>query len=640
MCGICGIAAADPDRVPIEPARLRAMTDAIRHRGPDDRGEHLEPGIALGMRRLSIIDVAHGGQPSVSEDGSLLAVHNGEIYNHRDLFAELRGHHELRSHCDTEVIVHLYEESGVEFPRRLAGMYAIALWDRPRRRLVLVRDRMGIKPLYVAELADGLAFASEVKALVAGGLIEPALDPVGAELFMAYGYVPGPHTLFAGVRKLMPGSLLAYEDGRITTERSYWHPWEEVPERPRNTSWQEDTEELLAILRRSVREHMISDVPLGLMLSGGVDSSLVGALMAEASAEPIKTFSIGFANRPESNELADARAVAQRLGSDHHELVAELRDDPAALEDMLWHIEEPITDLSALGFQLISQLARKHVTVALSGQGADELFGGYRKHQVARGADLVGRLPGARIVAGRLAVQAAAGSTAARGLHALATTDPVRRLQAMSRVTQADERLQLLQPEFRSSDAEEVLARAIGQYRLPDELSALEQTLELDRRLALVDLMFLYFDKMSMAASLEVRVPFVDHRLVTFSLALPDSRRLHLLRRKEVLRRAARGLVDESVLQKRKTGFFNAALEGWLSTHREGFVREVLLDSRTRARGQFEPAMIESMVSDAGAAGRKRAQVLFAALMLELWQRLWVDGDIAGRLRVAELSGT
>src|SRR5579872_634275 len=640
MCGICGIAAADPDRVPIEPARLRAMTDAIRHRGPDDRGEHLEPGIALGMRRLSIIDVAHGGQPSVSEDGSLLAVHNGEIYNHRDLFAELRGHHELRSHCDTEVIVHLYEESGVEFPRRLAGMYAIALWDRPRRRLLLVRDRMGIKPLYVAELADGLAFASEVKALVAGGLIEPALDPVGAELFMAYGYVPGPHTLFAGVRKLMPGSLLAYEDGRITTERSYWHPWEEVPERPRNTSWQEDTEELLAILRRSVREHMISDVPLGLMLSGGVDSSLVGALMAEASAEPIKTFSIGFANRPESNELADARAVAQRLGSDHHELVAELRDDPAALEDMLWHIEEPITDLSALGFQLISQLARKHVTVALSGQGADELFGGYRKHQVARGADLVGRLPGARIVAGRLAGQAAAGSTAARGLHALATTDPVRRLQAMSRVTQADERLQLLQPEFRSSDAEEVLARAIGQYRLPDELSALEQTLELDRRLALVDLMFLYFDKMSMAASLEVRVPFVDHRLVNYSLALPDSRRLHLLRRKEVLRRAARGLVDERVLQKRKTGFFNAALEGWLSTHREGFVREVLLDSRTRARGQFEPAMIESMVSDAGAAGRKRAQVLFAALMLELWQRLWVDGDIAGRLRVAELSGT
>jgi asparagine synthase (glutamine-hydrolysing) len=632
MCGICGIAASDPSRIPIEPHRLRAMTDALRHRGPDDRGELCEPGIALGMRRLSIIDVEHGQQPSANEDGTLVAIQNGEIYNFETSLAELGARHAFRSRCDTEVIVHLYEELGADFPQRLRGMYAIALWDRTRRRLVLARDRLGIKPLYVAELPEGLAFASEVKALVAGGLIEPALDPVGAELFMAYGYVPGPHTLFAGVRKLMPASALVYENGAITREHSYWNAWDHVPPRRSHASWHEDTEELLAILRQSVREHMVSDVPLGLMLSGGVDSSLIGALMAEASPEPIKTFSVGFAGRPESNELADARRVATRLGSDHHELEVELRDDPSALEDMLWHIEEPIGDLSSLGFQLISQIARREVTVALSGQGADELFGGYRKHQIAHGADLVARVPGAVAVAGALSGHAPPGSTLARGFAALAANSPSERQLAMSRVTQTDQRQTLLTDGFRSAAGEQAVSAAISQHRLPDNLSILEQTLELDRQLALVDQLFLYFDKMSMSASLEVRVPFVDDRLVSFSLALPDSRRVWRLRRKEVLRRAARGLIDEQVLAKKKTGFFNAALEGWLRTHREGFVRDVLMDPRTVGRGQLEPGALAGLIADAGESGRKNAQVLFAALMLELWQRLWVDGNVTDRL--------
>src|SRR3984957_19733778 len=315
MCGICGIAASDPRRVPLDAGRLRAMTDSLRHRGPDDRGELNEPGISLGMRRLSIIDVDHGQQPVTNEDDTLVAIQNGEIYNFPRLLDDLRARHQLGSRCDTEVIVHLYEERGISFPEQLSGMYAIALWDRPRRRLTLVRDRMGIKPLYLAELPEGLAFASEVKALVAGGLVVPEVDPIGAELFMTYGYVPGPRTLFAGVRKLMPASILVYEDGRITREETYWNPWQEIPERRPGARWEDDTGELLAILRRSVREHMVSDVPLGLMLSGGVDSSLIGALMAEASPQPIKTFSIGFSGLPESNELADARRVAERLGA-------------------------------------------------------------------------------------------------------------------------------------------------------------------------------------------------------------------------------------------------------------------------------------------------------------------------------------
>ncbi len=626
MCGICGIAARDPAEVPLDAQRLRAMTDALRHRGPDDRGELIEPGIALGMRRLSIIDVEGGGQPSASEDEALWAVQNGEIYNFQRLLAELAPRHEFRSRADTEVIVHLYEEHGSEFPQLLSGMYAIALWDRERHRLVLVRDRMGIKPLYVAELADGLVFASEVKALVAGGLIDPAPDPVGTELFMAYGYVPGPYTLFAGVRKLMPASVLVYEKGRITREESYWNAWADPPARPSRASWHSDTEQLLEILRRSVREHMVSDVPLGLMLSGGVDSSLVGALMAEASSQPIKTFSIGFAGRPESNELASARQVAQRLGSDHHELVVELRDDPSALEDMLWHIEEPITDLSALGFHAISQLARSEVTVALSGQGADELFGGYRKHQVAHGAEILRHVPGAGPAVAALAARIRPGSTLARGLSALSVDDPAERQLAMSRVTSSGDRSALLSEEFRDHGQERLIGDVIKQHPLPAHLSILEQTLELDRRLALVDQLFLYFDKMSMATSLEVRVPFVDHQLVSFSVALPDSRRVWLMRRKEVLRRAARGLVDDSILRKKKTGFFNAALEPWLRTH-QSYVRDVLLDPHTLGRGLLAPAELAALAGDAGERGRKAAQVVFAALLLELWQRLWVDGD-------------
>ena len=312
MCGICGMAARNGRDVPLGQPDLSAMVNALAHRGPDDRGELIEPGIAMGVRRLSIIDVAGGHQPTPSEDRAVWAIHNGEIYNFGRLLERLGRGHRLRSACDTEVIVHLYEELGELFPRALRGMYAIAVWDRARRRLVLARDRLGIKPLYIAESDRGLAFASEVKALLAGKLVVPRLDPVGAELFLAYGYVPGPRTLFAGVRKLMPASLLVYEAGTVQTQ-TYWHPMDGEVELAGSTR-RDHEEQLLALLRASVREHMVSEVPLGLMLSGGLDSSLIGALMCEVSPGPIKTFSIGFSNLPESNELAAARRVAHAPG--------------------------------------------------------------------------------------------------------------------------------------------------------------------------------------------------------------------------------------------------------------------------------------------------------------------------------------
>jgi asparagine synthase (glutamine-hydrolysing) len=608
------------------------MTDVIRHRGPDEDGLHVEPGVALGMRRLSVIDLAGSHQPVATEDGGVRAIFNGEIYNFAELRRDLisRGHR-LATMGDAEPIVHLYEQYGVDFARHLRGMFGIALWDAPRRRLVLARDRMGVKPLYWAQTPDGLAFASEVKSLIAGGLVEAELDPLAAELFLAHGFVPGPRTLFAGVSKLPPASVLVWEDGRLVDEHTYWDPYVDGEERP-NQSWAEDTEQLLELLREAIDMRMVADVPLGVMLSGGLDSSLITAIMAERSTRPVQTFSIAFAEDGGSNELGDALRVAERLGTDHHELTTSAVDHPALLDEALWHMEEPVADVSCLGFLLLSRLARETVTVALSGQGADELLGGYRKHEIAALATNFHRAPAVlRRAAAAAARTAPAGSTLARGIAAVTTDDPVERLLAMSRVVQSHERAELLDPAFMHPDAEEEIAAVVRRQLARAPGSPLGETLHLDTRLALVDNMLLYFDKMSMATSLEVRVPFMDHRLVEFCTRLPDSRRVFHGRRKELLKRASRGLVEDAIIDKPKRGFFHSALGAWLGVHRDALVRETLLDGRALARGQYRADAVERLILEAGGeAGKKSSQRLFCLLLLERWQRLFVDGEAPG----------
>jgi asparagine synthase (glutamine-hydrolysing) len=628
MCGICGVAAADPRDLPLEAPALAAMTHAIEHRGPDEDGHLLDPGVALGMRRLSIIDLAGSSQPVSNEDGSVQAVFNGEIYNFQELRGELRSRgHQLATGGDSETIVHLYEDHGTAFPERLRGMFAVALWDRRRRRLVLSRDRMGVKPLYVTQGSFGLAFASEVKSLIAGGLVQPALDPLAAELFMAFGYVPGPRTLFAGVRKLMPASTLVFEDGRLASEQPYWTPFDNPPDGVGRDA-REDQERLLELLRASVHARMISDVPLGVMLSGGLDSSLITALMAEASPRPVKTFSVGFAEDAAANELGDAARVAGRLATDHYELETSALDHPELLDEALWHLEEPIADLSCLGFLLLSRLARETVTVALSGQGADELLGGYRKHQVAAMATHVGRAP--RLLRGGLARAGAAlspESTGARGLAALTADDPAARMLAMSRVVQARERLETFAEGFLQEGAEAAIADSVDSQAPPVRLSPLGETLHLDTRMALVDNMLLYFDKMSMAASLEVRVPFMDHELVEFCAALPDTARVRGLRRKDLLKRASQGLVEPAIIDKKKRGFFHSALGTWLRMQRESILSEVLLDERTLSRGLYRPDVVRALVGASGDEGKKHSQRVFSMFLLEKWLRRFVDGS-------------
>lgn len=637
MCGIAGIVSSDPTELPSGHERLPAMTGAIRHRGPDDDGHLVEPGVALGMRRLAIIDVGGSAQPLSNEDGTVWTVFNGEIYDYAGLRTDLaaRGHR-LRTEGDTETIVHLYEEHGPDFPRHLRGMFGIAVWDRPRRRFVLTRDRMGVKPVYYVEGPFGLAFASEVKSLIAGGLVDPALDPEAAELFLALGYVPGPATLFAGVRKLLPATTLVWEAGRPVGERTYWTPWDDPPPR-RGTSWEDDSDQLLELLRRATRSRMVSDVPLGVMLSGGLDSSLICALMAEASPRPVETFSIGFEEEPQANELADAALVSECFATNHHPLTTSGVDDPDLLDDALWHMEEPTADVSPLGFLLLSRLTRESVTVALSGQGADELLGGYRKHQVAAAASVLARAPGGlRALTGRASGMAGSGELA-RGLAVLAARDPAARQLAMSRLLGPQDRAELLQPAFRLPGAEAAIAAAILRHVPDRDLSVLGETLELDRRLALVDLMFLYFDKTSMAASLEVRVPFMDHDVVSFCASLPDGRKVSRGRRKELLRRVGRGVVPDRIVDKPKQAFFRDAVGAWLNGNRDGVVRETLFDQRARERGQLQPAEVARLAETAAADGGRAARKLLAVFLLERWQRLFVDGDApARRLATAE----
>ena len=630
MCGICGIGGKDTSLIPLEKTTVRAMTDVIRHRGPDDEGWLLRPGVALAARRLSIIDLPGGHQPVSNEDGTVWTVFNGEIYNFRELRQQLiaRGHR-FSSQSDTETIVHLYEDEGPSFVRRLRGMFTIALWDDPRRRLMLVRDRMGVKPLYLARTSAGLAFGSELKSLLAGGLVRRRLDPVGAELFCAFGYVPGPRTLLDGVTKLDPATYLLWEAGEEVERTVYWTPYDEAPDGV-GSDWREDEERLLGLLRTAVRDRMIADVPLGVMLSGGLDSSLVTSLMAEASTDPVRTFSIGFVEDGSANELEDARAVAARLGTDHHELLTSAAEHPQLLDEALWHLEDPIADLSCLGFLLLSRLAREHVKVALSGQGADELLAGYTKHRVAWAGERATHLP--LSVRRRLVQQSRLRSSEplARGIVAVATPDATARYLAMSRVVDATHRRALYASGVSDADAEDAIA-AVVRRRLPsNSQSIFEQVLHLDMQLALVDNMLLYFDKMSMATSLEVRVPFMDHDVVSFCTALPESRRMslrHGLRGKELLRRVSHGLVSDETIAKKKRGFFRSAASSWIRTHHTCLVREVLLDRRTLDRGLYRPAGIKALLEPNGRGWFRKDETLLALLLLEKWQRLFVDGD-------------
>ena len=569
------------------------MTDAMTHRGPNDRGTFLADGVALGVRRLSIVDVADGHQPVANEDGRVHAVQNGELYNHGEIRRELgRAGHVFRTRCDTEILPHLYEQEGDRLPQRLRGKFAVAVWDDHRRRALLARDPLGVKPLYHARVGDVVVFASELKSLLASGLVEPEIDWEAIDAYLTLGYIPAPRSPLRGVSKLRPGHRIEIADGQVSIEPYWRYPHPAPASEPRSED--EWAEALLAELDESVRLRLMSDVPLGAMLSGGLDSSIVVGLMARHMTEPVKTFSVGFADAGDANELADARLVASAFGTEHYELELRLADERVDLPQLAWSLDEPLADLSALGFLHISELASRHVTVALSGQGADELFGGYRKHVAA---SLAGRVPGPIARTAGTVVERAPGRFRRAG-ETLAARTAAERVLAMSGRITPDLRRTLVRGPLAELDGMTALRSA---ELLANGLSAdpLGETLYLDAQLALPDDMLHYFDRASMAHSLEVRVPFLDHHVVEFAARIPSKYKVRRRVGKHVLRTAARGLVPEHAIAKKKAGFFRASVGSWLENQTQGAIADWLLVPDPRYAEFLDPDVVRSLTHQA-----------------------------------------
>lgn len=619
MCGIAGIVSWDGPPVTLQ--ELDSMCAAISHRGPDDQGMYLGKGrkVGLGMRRLSIIDVNTGRQPVRNEDGSVWVVFNGEIYNFKELRRELeqRGH-VFYTATDTETIVHLYEETGPRCVERLRGMFAFAVWDERRRQLVLARDRVGIKPLYYAETNGRLLFASELKALLQLPDVERRLNWGAVDHLFTFLATPASDSIVEGVRKLQPGHVLVASPEQGVSRTRYWEV-RFAPESGRKEGYY--VERLRGLLEESVDLHRVSDVPLGAFLSGGIDSSAVVATLTRLTGGPVKTFSIGFPDR-EFDELAHARRVAERFGTDHHELVLE-PDALNAVEDLAWYLDEPFGDASAIPTYMVSKLAAGHVTVVLSGDGGDELFAGYDKYLVEQRERRYRFLPAfTRKLFGLIGEAMPDGMRGRNLLRHLALTGAERYLDA-STLFRREEKRRLFHAEVfeqlaesdHAADYADVLTRANGHW-----LSAL-QRLDLKSYLPLDILTKV--DRMSMAHSIEARVPLLDHKLIEFAATIPADLLLRNGSTKYVFKRAMRGILPDEIIDRPKHGF-GVPLGRWFRGQLGSFVRELLLSDTSRRRGIFNPAYVEQLVRQQE-RGRALDLQLWTLISFELWCRTFLD---------------
>jgi asparagine synthase (glutamine-hydrolysing) len=633
MCGIAGELRLVPGE-PASAARVRAMCNAMVHRGPDDEGLFTHGEVALGMRRLSIVDVGGGHQPLGNEDGSVQVVCNGEIYNYPALRRELEARgHVLRTHSDVEVIAHLYEDEGPQATARLEGMFAFALWDTKHRRLVLGRDRVGIKPLYIAEVEGGLLFGSEAKCLLAAGL-DPQLDLQAVHDYLTLGYVPGPTSVFAGARQLPPGHLLVAEPWgtgeKVHVER-YWDLHGHVGtggERRSEAEWQE---ELLGTLKGAVESHLMADVPLGVFLSGGIDSGTIVALMHELGVAPIRTFTIGFEEKTFS-EIELARQVARRYGTEHHELI--VRPDAVnLLPKLVHHFDEPFADSSAVPVYYLSELARRHVTVVLSGEGGDEMLAGYETYRARRIAAMYARIPQAvggrlaRAVVRRLPVSHARLSFdyKAKRFVTGAYLPPAAGHLWWKTVFTEDAKAALY------GDGASATAPREATVRLFEELYAASDGGELDRLQYIDGTLFLpadilvKVDRMSMAHSLESRVPFLDRSVMELARRIPARLRLRGLTTKYLLRRAMAGRLPDAVLGGKKRGF-NVPMPSWLAGELREFAHDVLAPERVKSQGLFDPRAVSRLLDEHMTRQVDHSRPIWTLLVLGVWYEQVVRG--------------
>ena len=624
MCGICGIVSASG---PADPERLAQMSAKLVHRGPDSDGTFLDGPVGLAARRLAVIDLAGGDQPIANEDGTVTVVQNGELYNYPELRMELeRAGHRFRTNCDTEVLVHLYEQEGEAFARRLRGMFAVALWDATRRRLVLARDRYGIKPLYYRAEGGSLEFASELRSLPRGEIDLDAL-----EAFLAFNSIPAPLTIFREARKLPPGHVLVWEDGQTRLER-YARPTPVPASELREDDEAELVEELRGRLRDSVRAHLLADVPVGVLLSGGIDSSVLAALAAQETGEPVRTFSIGFEERS-FDELSDARLVAERYGTRHRELV--LRPDAALLLPALADaFDEPFADSSALPTYLVSQLAAEDVKVALSGEGGDELFGGYYTYVADLLAERVGGLAGiARPVVERLPSSSARASLDykakrfVRGAH----LPPLDRHHAWKEIFSPDARAELTGRRH-GFDPVDLYRERFAETEGAELLARLQ---DVDLGIYLVDDLLVKTDRASMAHSLEARVPFLDPTVTSFAFSLPAKHRVNGFRKKVLLRKAVAPLVPGQIVRGKKRGFSIPAA-AWLRGDLEPFARETLSAETVGRQGYFDPLAVERVIDRHVRGEEDLSRQLWGLLAFTLWHERHVERE-PGTLREPRL---
>jgi asparagine synthase (glutamine-hydrolysing) len=599
---MCGIAGRVSLRREVDPGALGRAAALLRHRGPDGSGDFVKDGVALVHTRLAIVDLAGGAQPMTNEDGRVVVVCNGEIYNHADLRAELepRGH-VFRTRCDTEAIVHGYEVWQAELPQRLRGMFALAVWDQERRRLLLARDRLGIKPIYYAELRGGdVVFASDLRALFAWPDVPRDLDEQAIQEYLALRYVPAPRTALGAVRKLPPGCCLFWQDGRVEIQ-PYWDLPTAAPPPRRIPTLVEAAMELRRRIDESVRLRLMADVPLGVFLSGGVDSSVVTAAMARQVVQKVQSFAVGFAG-PES-ELAWARLAAHAIGTEHHELIVGPGDVTDELSHLVRRLDEPVADTAAVPLYFLARLARRHVKVILSGEGGDEAFAGYVTYARQLGGERV---------------RAALGRLAGAGTYLLPWLDrdgaPLARLRRLARLCALPlEERYIGVARALDSRRRAAVAALAPHWQRSRGLSPLRRMLYLDTRVFLPDDLLVKADKMTMAHALELRVPLLDHQLLEWAWTLPDRYVLG----KRLLKQAARGRVPPAILERPKSGFANP-IERWLRTRLRPLARDLLLGPsalRPLGRGPTETLLL------AHERGAPLGGEMWALLVLELWRR-------------------
>lgn len=622
MCGICGIVnfnATDP----VNEAVIRNMTQSLTHRGPDDEGYFVKGRVGLGHRRLSIIDRSGGKQPISNEDESSVIVFNGEIYNYRGLAARLAGAgHTFKTRSDTETILHAYEEYGADCVQHLRGMFGFAIWDSRARRLLLARDRLGVKPLYYYRDGRFLAFASEIKALLEIPSIPREVAPEALDLYLSLRYVPGPRTMFKNIFRLPPGHFLEADEAGIRIKK-YW----DIDYSPPQPQAPKDLlERFRDLLDESVRMRLIAEVPLGVFLSGGLDSSAILASMSKvAGADRVKTFSVGYETsgpqEEEANEFEYARLAAAAFGAEHHEYRLSAKEFEESASDLVWRLDEPLADPSAIPLYHISKLAREHITVVLSGEGADEILGGYGIYRRMRTLDQIYR----RSPAGLLApwVARLTPSEALRHYVRMSGRPLESRYRGVSRGF-GDEGKRRLIGEDRMRQSEQQLQEIFGGYfSAVQQASPLNRMLYVDAKVWLPDDLLIKADKMTMANALELRVPFLDHKLVEFAATLPDDRKLNRTG-KAILRQAMRGILPDAIIDRPKKGF-PIPISSWLRGPLRQFTQDHLL-ARDSACGAFLDRDGVTRVVNEHCQGRAdRSQEIWTLLVFELWHRQFIE---------------